>query len=233
MGSPFVVFLHGLESGPGGSKHRWLMEHYGEDVVCSDMQISLLNTQKANGLLRQFLANAFCTLPWNLVSWSVQRSLDGCLETAMEDLEFAHQRGGSVVVASSWGGAVATLALARGVWEGPAVLLAPAYGRIGRYIRGGPNGIGLAPEEAYAAIASRLAEGGPEAAARRRRQLLIVHGSGDDTVPIADSRAMAVATGIELREIEGADHRLNAALLQDEEPLLKTLINQVINGGIS
>jgi alpha-beta hydrolase superfamily lysophospholipase len=35
----------------------------------------------------------------------------------------------ALVVASSWGGAIATLALATGVWTGPTVLLAPAYAK--------------------------------------------------------------------------------------------------------
>jgi putative redox protein len=41
------------------------------------------------------------------------------------------------------------------------------------------------------------------------RPLLVMHGDGDESVPVADSRVLAAAHGsAELRVIEGAGHRL-------------------------
>lgn len=226
MAPACIVFLHGLESGPGGSKHRWLQEHYGDHVACCDMQMSLLTPFKANGILRQVLANTLFTAPWNLLGRSLVASLDGCLAAQREALGAARQRGG-LVVGSSFGGAVALLALARGEWQGPTLLLAPAYGLVGR--RAGSYDPSYAAEAVYAAISARLA-GEDEQAAGRRRQILIVHGTDDATVPMADSRALAAATGIELVEVQGGDHRLNGALLSGEEPLLRALISRVTDG---
>jgi alpha/beta superfamily hydrolase len=67
-----------------------------------------------------------------------------------------------VLVGSSFGGAVAVALLQRGVWRGPTLLLAQAA-----------QHFGLAPQ---------LPEG---------VCVWLVHGSGDDVVDIADSRALA------------------------------------------
>jgi pimeloyl-ACP methyl ester carboxylesterase len=50
------------------------------------------------------------------------------------------------------------------------------------------------------------------AAALRPRQVLVVHGSDDDEVPVSDARQLAEAAGIgaELRVLAGAGHRLRA-----------------------
>ena len=119
-------------------------------------------------------------------------------------------------MASSWGGAVATLALARGEWQGPTVLIAPAYNAA--LSRSGVYDESYAPDRIYAAIAERLAS--------LLGRVLIVHGTEDKTVPIADSRAMAAATGIELVEIQGGDHGMRV-LLEGNPPSLQTLIARV------
>lgn len=86
-----------------------------------------------------------------------------------------------VVVGSSFGGAVAVTLLARGLWRGPTVLLAPAAALYGL-----PNRL---PEDVT---------------------VTVVHGIADEVVPLAHSRALA-ATGtagrVRLVEVEDA-HRL-------------------------
>ena len=53
-----------------------------------------------------------------------------------------------------------------------------------------------------------------------------MHGTKDDTTPIADSREMADAIGAELIEIEDGDHRMRC-LLEGESPQLLSLIERV------
>jgi len=209
-----ILFFHGLESGCGGRKHTFLEEHY-DDVVCVDMHMSLLNLRKRNGILRNVLANALTTAPWNLYAWSVQCSLTGCLQCQEEELRRTNPSNG-VLVGSSWGGAVATLAIARGLWAGPTILIAPAYKRAVGNARDDPA---FAPSAIYTAIAQQLATDDS-------RQIIIVHGTKDDTIPIADSREMADAIGAELIEIEDGDHRMRC-LLEGESPQLLSLIERV------
>ena len=90
-----------------------------------------------------------------------------------------------VLVGSSFGGAIAVDLLARGVWRGPTVLLAPAAARLD--------------------VANRLPDG---------VAVTVVHGVDDDVIPLADSRALA-ATGtpslVRLVEVVD-DHRLKSLL---------------------
>eukprot|EP00438_Fugacium_kawagutii_P020206 Skav207623 [mRNA] locus=scaffold1878:279206:279454:- [translate_table: standard] len=65
-----------------------------------------------------------------------------------------------------------------------------------------------------------------ERLASSRQRVIIVHGSNDETVPIADSREMAHAIGAELIEVEGGDHRMRC-LLEGENPQLLSLIEKV------
>lgn len=86
-----------------------------------------------------------------------------------------------VVIGSSFGGAVAVTLLARGLWRGPTVLLAPAAALYGL------------PNELPAGVT-----------------VTVVHGTSDAIVPLAHSRALA-ATGtagrVRLVELED-EHRL-------------------------
>ena len=100
-----------------------------------------------------------------------------------------------VLLGSSWGGAVAAALVAEGAWSGPALLLCPALSKLEQ------RGVARA-----GTIATRL---GALDAAQRKRTLL-VHGDADDTIPLADSEAMAAMAGIDLEVIEGGSHGLGA-----------------------
>ena len=207
-----ILFFHGLESGCGGRKHCFLEEHY-KDVVCVDMHMSLLNLRKRNGILRNILANALFTAPWNLYAWSVQKSLNGCLQCQEEELARTDASKG-VLIGSSWGGAVAALAIAKGFWTGPTILIAPAY----KLAVGKSQDPDFSISAIYSAITQR--------ADHPSQRIIIVHGSEDETVPIADSREMASAIGAELLEIQGGDHRMRC-LMEGEHPQLISLIEEV------
>jgi pimeloyl-ACP methyl ester carboxylesterase len=88
-----------------------------------------------------------------------------------------------VVVGSSFGGAIAVALLARGLWRGPTLLLAPAAAKLG--------------------VTDPLPEGVP---------VTIVHGVRDAIVPLEDSRALA-RTGtpslVVLHEVDD-EHRLQS-----------------------
>ena len=208
-----IIFFHGLESGPGARKHRWLQENY-DSVVCVDMYMSVANPIKSHSIARNAIANLLFTAPWNLLSRSIETSLEQCLSCQVEEMNSVGNRDG-VVIGSSWGGAVATLAIARGLWKGPAVLIAPAYSaamaRFGAYSP--ENGL----VTVHALISERLKSSDYSG------QVIIVHGTADETIPIEHSREMAVTTGIRLVEVEGADHSMRC-LFQDGGTLLKSVI---------
>lgn len=208
-----MLFIHGLESSRGGSKHRWMCSTYGaENVQFVDMEMSLYRISKSNCIIRKMLWNVFTTWPSRVMAKSIGESLVGCLE--LQKPVFDRAPAGTVVVASSWGGAVAVLALATGAWSGPTVLIAPAYGAALSHGAYNPD---HEPAAVYAAIKRNLTD-------EQRRSIIIVHGTEDDTVDVKYSRALAVASGIELIEIDGAGHRVNEHILNrrgDQEPLLE------------
>mmetsp|Transcript_13014 Transcript_13014/g.15542 ORF Transcript_13014/g.15542 Transcript_13014/m.15542 type:complete len:229 (+) Transcript_13014:74-760(+) len=212
-----IVFFHGLEGGPGGRKHRWLLNKFSENNVhCTDMDVSLLNIRKTNSLTNQLLMNMFSTLPWNLLSKSIQSSLNESLNLQMpliEELNHMNktQNIQNVLIASSYGGAVATLALSRGEWTGPTILLAPAYGIMGSW---GEYTSNDKPQYVYEQIGKKLTN-------KQKEQCCIIHGTNDTTINLNDSIELSKISGIRLRIIEGGDHRLNDSLHILEEELLQ------------
>ena len=90
-----------------------------------------------------------------------------------------------LIIGSSFGGALLLSLLADGVTRARAVLIAQAGVKYG--------------------LPPRLPEGA---------RAILLHGTADDVVPIAGSRALArdAGPGVQLWEIEGGDHPLNACL---------------------
>ena len=57
-----ILLIHGLESSPGGTKHRFLQRIY-ENVKCPQMHMSILKLNKKNSIIRNILRNTtfrFC-----------------------------------------------------------------------------------------------------------------------------------------------------------------------------
>jgi alpha/beta superfamily hydrolase len=142
-----LLFFHGRESSPRGSKATWLARTRGAVTP------QLTTTTVA------------AALP------EARAALD------------AHRP--ALVVASSFGGAVAVALLQEGRIRVPVVLIAPAAAKLG--------------------VRNELPEGA---------QVVILHGDGDDVVPLADSVALAGTggPGVSLRVVSGGDHRLNQIL---------------------
>jgi predicted esterase len=90
-----------------------------------------------------------------------------------------------LIIGSSYGGALLLSLLADGVTRARAVLIAQAGVKLG--------------------VPLRLPAGA---------RAILLHGTADDVVPIAGSRALAqgAGPGVQLWEIEGGDHPLNACL---------------------
>lgn len=84
-----------------------------------------------------------------------------------------------VVVASSFGGAIALEVIRKGIWRGPTILLAPAQELVARGM--GPKG------DIYRQrISGMRMEDLPDYC-----KLHLVHGMVDETVPVADSLELA------------------------------------------
>jgi pimeloyl-ACP methyl ester carboxylesterase len=107
-----VVFLHGLESGPTGSKALALAAHF--DVLAVDLDTSAARASAAEA--------AAAGQPW-VHPWP---SLDAAFATPMARARAAIGPETRVIVGSSFGGAVLERLLAAGDWRGPSVLLASA-----------------------------------------------------------------------------------------------------------
>jgi len=182
-----VVFLHGLESGPAGSKARYIQRHFPAACV-PDLEMSAWDPRKKNSATRN-LAN-------------LRASLDGCTRDAMaaiREAQAADDGGGKLlVVGSSWGGMVALRCIEHGLRPDATLLLAPALAAKGFYGWFWPR----------AALSEGLFDSLPP------KSVLVVHGTADNTVPIETSRELAAIfpSAVNLLEIEGGDHRLNNAL---------------------
>mmetsp|Transcript_16620 Transcript_16620/g.30102 ORF Transcript_16620/g.30102 Transcript_16620/m.30102 type:complete len:229 (-) Transcript_16620:8-694(-) len=189
-----VHFVHGLESGPGGYKVQKMRERC--NVIAPDMGMSLWNPLRENSLVRNLFK-----LRWPSMREALADSFESCVAVQREAL--AHPDGArpTVLVGSSWGGAVAAALVAEGTWRGPTVLMCPALAERERKL----GEIEGRQELSTAHITASLAAL-PDAL---KRQCIVVHGTADETIPLEDSRALCEATGIRLREVEGGRHGLS------------------------
>ncbi len=223
-----VLFMHGLESGVGGSKDCYLRQHF--EVLTPDMQMSVFRRDRANSVVNNmrrhplfwcwvalapatllyamiscgpmawfaWLAMAVTTL-WLLFRHAFSTSLERCIEIQTKAIkEFQPD----IVVGSSWGGAVALTCAARGIYTGPLLALAPVPKKVLWYL-------GDFSGSRWSALCNGIKTSSAQCT-------VIVHGDADETVSIADSRSLASKSGATLIEIPGGDHRLNAALVDGE-----------------
>ena len=99
-----------------------------------------------------------------------------------------------VLLASSWGAAVALKLLADRAWTGPALLLCPGHRKL----------LGADDAEALVDAVAALPR-------KTLRHVKLLHGAADAVVPIADSRELARRARVPLVELPGGTHGLGAA----------------------
>jgi predicted alpha/beta-hydrolase family hydrolase len=228
-----VLFMHGLESGPGGTKDRYLRRHF--QVLTPDMHVSIYRFSKSNSVVRNALrrplflgwaagaaGSLLCFAAWHgplvWLAWlgvfgsllmAIRRPLarQG-LATSLErcvaiQADAIREYRPDIVVGSSWGGAVALICVSRGIYSGPLLAVAPVPKLIF-------DRLGDADGQRCAAFCREM----PADAVRRA---VIVHGDQDEVVPLEHSRMLAAATGVELQVIPGGDHSLHYALVHSDD----------------
>eukprot|EP00931_Biecheleriopsis_adriatica_P056519 TRINITY_DN33489_c0_g1_i1.p1 TRINITY_DN33489_c0_g1~~TRINITY_DN33489_c0_g1_i1.p1 ORF type:complete len:280 (-),score=47.61 TRINITY_DN33489_c0_g1_i1:287-1054(-) len=235
-----VLFVHGLESGPRGSKAKYLASLPGVQTVTPDLHMSLVDCRKKNSVIRCIPAGilrtplgmlvVLCSMPlllfwaspWKYCVCALCAGLTlwlGAREALQISMERCIQIVGPeiskfqphVVVGSSWGGAVALQCAACGMVKDAALLLvAPATCAAGSWSL-------LWPDTSDMQLPLGIAD-----------RCLVVHGDQDNTVPVEGSRKLCKANGIRLIEIGGGDHRLNEGIVRTGR--LEELIREMGEG---
>ncbi len=200
-----ILLCHGLESGPGSAKHRNL-EAPPHSCECPDMRMSLWSPLKENSVVRSLPSVITTHPPGEWLAAASFSSLGKCVDVASDALRAREADPPDVLVGSSWGGYVALVLVAEGVWSGPTVVLCPALRLLERHLGKVPRG---GAGRSADALTERLCTLGADGRSALRR-LVIVHGTEDETVPIQDSRRLAEQTGCRLVEVAGGDHPLRA-----------------------
>ena len=118
-----------------------------------------------------------------------------------------------IIVASSWGGAVALRCLELGYYSGPSILLAPAV-----QVRGWWSWI--KPRQLFSL---------PQQAADK---CMVLCGDADKIVCVRGVEIMCKRNGIKrFQKISGGDHRLNTSLIQTDR--LRELIVGMLGSNLS
>ncbi len=206
-----VLFVHGLESGPRGTKAQRLAAA-GFDVIALQMPcgrravlrdwpgwggalVVLVGAVVAVFVVGGVTAASACVA----IVTAVVAGLVGRVVLMRRvwrrsvATQVAALRGHAIdaVVGSSFGGAVALELLRSGAWRGPTLLLCPAHRLVAA--RGWRRVPALPPE---------------------LPPTLVVHGRGDRVVPLADSVALATGTAAALHVVDD-DHGLRRVATVD------------------
>ena len=107
-----IIYLHGLESGPNGSKGTWLRTIYGAHAVDLDTSNAKASKDKAEEH----------GVPWDHTWPEIEEDFRVPLERARAAIRPETR----LIVGSSFGGAVLTRLLNEGSWNGPSLLIASA-----------------------------------------------------------------------------------------------------------
>lgn len=195
-----VLFVHGLESGPRGKK-ALALEAAGFTVVSGQMPCG----QRA--VLRDPAVIAFAVLALAAVIYAIAQGPVAIVIAGISfflslrfvrpllmrrilkrsvavQLALLRANAIDVVAGSSFGGAVALELIRLGAWKGPTVLMCPAHQ--------------LVAGRAWTNVPSLPADAS---------DVVVVHGSKDETVPLAHSRELVRGTAAKFIEVVD-DHRL-------------------------
>lgn len=223
-----VLYVHGLEAGPKGTKGRYLKKHF-IDTFAEDMETSIFNIRKKNSLIRNLFRNpealfyvttmfatfggfyAFAIFPFfalyrrqSLIEFAFKSMLEKCVEIQKNAIE-THKP--DILVGSSLGGAVVVELIRRKIWTGKALILCPAFQLIQEHC-GNP---------------------GPYIFPSNMSRVLICHGTHDETVPLAHSIALSTQGNFELQKISFGDHRLRLTCGEHPDFNLINLTNRAMN----
>jgi len=201
-----VLYIHGLESGPNGRKVRQLRDAgftvVSELMPCGRAQIArdpmviagvsaavaaLAASAVVGGLAGLVVA---AILLMALLPWARSRLTRRVTRRSIEVQKRAlAEHAIDVVIGSSFGGAIALELLYRGLWSGPTVLLCPAHELLARRAW-------LPRPASLATLPAEVASG-----------IVVIHGRGDETVPMAHSQALVEGSPAQLVLVEDG-HRL-------------------------
>ena len=240
-----ILYIHGLESGPRGTKVGMLKSDF--DVYAPDMHMSVLKCSRKNSFLRKALYQHSLPFIISIIILSfaiagdgyytyilygifglyvliliifrnrfkgfiVSSSLNGCLK--IQKLAIDEYKP-DLIVSSSWGGAIAFEILKQNIWNGPMILICPAFLNV--------KSICYGKRIHYSNLA--LLENNNNEQSRFIKDMLtistkcnaddkkwiIYHGCNDQTVNIKDSKWIVSCNPdkFELFQIEDENHRMN------------------------
>lgn len=228
MPHPRVMFIHGLEGHPEGSKVVMLREQ-GLEVHAADMHMSLWRLDKHNSVLRNLLrvrelqlmgAGVLLGLGAG-VAWSQAGLVLATLLAAGAWSALRREAWVTAAIRRSFDRCVEIQARAVVEYE-PDLIVGSSWGGavtaelLIRGVWSGPT-ILLAP--AIRKVSERTQRTDPsEALAQleRAQPILVFHDLHDEVVPHADSVALGRMCGIELRSVEAGGHRLLELLERGE-----------------
>ncbi|KAL4441736.1 hypothetical protein ABPG74_008733 [Tetrahymena malaccensis] len=200
-----ISFLHGLECGYNGTKHKYLKKNYKTCYFVS-MEMSKWKLNKRNSFLRTLIKNFFRP------SRAVEDSLKGCL--AIQEAELKINKP-DIILGSSWGGAIGLLLVSEGIWDGPIVLCCPALKHL-------LDTVGQTPNFKWNEIVEKINK------RNMGKNILIIHGTSDKIVPYENSvDCVKQIKDCQLITIENGNHGLTKFILKTDK--LKNIINNFYN----
>jgi hypothetical protein len=108
-----VLFLHGLESGPSGSKATYLRQQFGGETADLDTRQAIASHDRAVAAGRT----------WDATAPDIEDAFAIPLQRAREALRAKPRR---LLIGSSFGGAVLMRLIDERLWPGPSLFLAQA-----------------------------------------------------------------------------------------------------------
>ena len=114
--TPRILFLHGLEGSPYGTKATWLSETYDAHAVDLDTSVARAQAIRSGE-------------DWDYT----HPEIDAAFSTPVQRAREAISDGTALVIGSSFGGAVLLHLMADGHWKGPAIFIAGAGIKLTRH----------------------------------------------------------------------------------------------------
>ncbi len=108
-----ILFLHGLESGPAGTKARYLSDRYHGEAADLDTRRAIASHARATAAGQL----------WDATAPDIEEAFAIPLERARAALQVKTRR---LLIGSSFGGAVLMRLIVEGLWPGPSLFLAQA-----------------------------------------------------------------------------------------------------------